>query len=297
MDIPGSGEIGAIALMAWTWATEFLPRLASALVLAIGGFAFARSLSRLIVRQVDRSHYLDSTLGPVLGAVVRYGILAIVLIAALGQLGVQTTSLLAALGAIGLAIGLALQGTLSNIAAGLMLLWLRPFRVGEYIDTGDVAGTVTEIGLFVTHLNTYDGLFRFVPNSELWNTPMVNFSRNSKRMTDIAIGIGYNSDIAEARKILVEVAESDARVLSEPKPYVFVDELADSAVVLKFRVWIGTADFLSAQRSLLEEAKRRLDEAGVEIPFPQRVVHILRSNADKASSSSTARQEDFSAGA
>jgi small conductance mechanosensitive channel len=272
-------DVSATALMAWTWAADFLPRLASAIVLIIAGFIVAGWLSRTICRLATDRARLDPTIGPVLGAIVRYGILTLVAIAVLGQLGVQTTSLLAALGAIGLAIGLALQGTLSNIAAGFMLLWLRPFRVGEYIDNGTVAGTVTEIGLFATTLNTFDGLYRFVPNSELWNSALINYTRNPTRMTDMAIGIAYDADIAKAREILLEMASADERVADDPAPLVFVDDLGDSAVVLKYRVWITTADYWPTQRHLIEEAKRRFDSAGIEIPFPQRVVHMQGESA------------------
>jgi small conductance mechanosensitive channel len=158
-------------------------------------------------------------------------------------------------------------------------LWLRPFKEGDYIETDSVAGTVREIGLFATQIDTYDGIYRFMPNASLWNTPLFNYTRNPSRMTDIAIGIGYGSDIEKARQVMLELARSDTRVRSDPPPDVFVDNLGDSAVVLRYRVWIGTANFWPVQRALIEEAKRRLDAAGVEIPFPQRVVHMLDDRA------------------
>jgi small conductance mechanosensitive channel len=272
-------DVSAAALMAWTWAAEFLPRLATAIVLVIAGLVAASWLSRLVRRLAADNARLDRTMAPALAAIVRYSILTLIFVAVLGQLGVQTTSLLAALGAIGLAIGLAMQGTLSNIAAGFMLLWLRPFNVGEYVDNGTVAGTVTEIGLFATTLDTFDGLYRFVPNSDLWNSPLVNYTRNPTRMTDMAIGIAYDAEIARAREIMLELARSDQRVVAEPEPLVFLDDLGDSAVVLKYRVWIRTADYWPTQRHLIEETKRRFDAAGIEIPFPQRVVHMQGNGA------------------
>jgi small conductance mechanosensitive channel len=217
----------------------------------------------------------DATLIPVVRAIVRYAILVFVVIAVLAQLGVETTSVLAVLGAAGLAIGLALQGTLSNIAAGLMLLWLRPFRAGDFIEVSSVSGTVREVGLFVTQLDSYDGIYNFVPNSELWNTRLINYSRNETRMTNMEIGISYAADIEKARQIMLDLAASDERVAKDPAPVVFVDNLGDNAVVMRYRVWIGNADFWATQRYLLEETKQRLDAAGIEIPFPQRVVHMV----------------------
>ena len=225
-------------------------------------------------RLLERTGRLDATVVPVIGAVVRYGLFIMVIVAALGRLGVPTTSILAALGAAGLAIGLALQGTLSNIAAGIMLLWLRPFRAGESIDAGGIAGKVREIGLFATELDTFDGIYRFVPNSELWNKPIYNYTRNPARMTNMEIGVGYGADVERTRQIMLDLANEQEFVVKDPPPTVFVDNLGDSAVTLRFRVWIRTGEFWGTQRFLLEELKRRLDAAGIEIPFPQRVVHV-----------------------
>jgi small conductance mechanosensitive channel len=267
-------DVGTVAAVVWVSFLEFLPRLAAAIVVLTVGYIIAGWAGRAVRRILVRAGHLDSTLVPVSAAAARYAVLIVVIVAALGQLGVQTTSILAALGAAGLAIGLALQGTLANIAAGLMLLWLRPFRAGDYIDNGTIAGTVREVGLFATQLDTFDGIYRFVPNSEIWDTPLFNYSRNLSRMTNMEIGISYEADIERARALMLDLARSDPRVLDNPEPVVFVDALGDSAVVLRYRVWIRNADYWPAQRYLLEEAKRRLDTAGIEIPFPQRVVHM-----------------------
>lgn len=268
-------EMGTIATLAWAWALDFLPRAAAAIAILLFGYIAARLAGNWARRIVIHTRHVDSTLAPIVSATIRYGILIFVVVSALGQLGVATASVLAVLGAAGLAIGLALQGTLSNIAAGIMLLWLRPFKEGDFIETGNAAGTVREIGLFATQIDTYDGIYRFVPNSSLWNTPLTNYTRNSSRMTDIVIGIGYGSDANKAREVLLDLARSDPRIRSTPEPLVYVDNLGDSAVVLKYRVWIGTTDYWPTQRALIEEAKRRLDAAGVDIPFPQRVVHMV----------------------
>jgi small conductance mechanosensitive channel len=272
-------EMGLFAAFLWSTALDLGPRVLAALAILAIGYIVARLAGDWARRIVVGTSRIDSTLAPVASAALRYAILIFVVVAALGQLGVQTTSVLAVLGAAGLANGLALQGTLSNIAAGIMLLWLRPFKEGDYIETGSAAGTVREIGLFATRIDTYDGIYRFVPNASLWNTPVFNYTRNPSRMTDIAIGIGYGSDIDKARQVMLELARSDSRVRSDPAPDVFVDSLGDSAVVLRYRVWIGTANFWPVQRALIEEAKRRLDAAGIEIPFPQRVMHLVGDGA------------------
>lgn len=257
-------------------AIEFLPRLGAALIIFIVGYIAAvlvRNWSRRGIRAIKR---VDPALAPVVSTALHYGIIIIVAVAALSQLGVQTTSVLAVVGAAGLAIGLALQGTLSNIAAGIMLLWLRPFTEGDVIETPQIMGTVREIGLFATEINTYDGVFRFVPNSALWNTPLFNYSRNPTRMADITIGIGYSSDIERAREEILAAAAADPRIRAEPKPNIFVNGFGDSAVNLRFQVWIGTKDFWATQRALMEDVKRRFDAAGIDIPFPQRVLHMIK---------------------
>ncbi len=262
------------ASAAWAWFIQLLPAAAAALAVFIFGYLFAIWAGRTVRRLLERTGRLDATVLPVIGAVVRYGIFIMVIVAALGQLGVPTTSILAALGAAGLAIGLALQGTLSNIAAGIMLLWLKPFRAGESIDAGGIAGSVREIGLFATEMDTFDGIYRFVPNSELWNKPLYNYSRNPIRRTNMEIGVSYGADVEQARQIMLDLANEQEFVVEDPSPSVFVDNLGDSAVTLRFRVWIRTDEFWGTQRFMLEEVKRRLAAAGIEIPFPQRVVHV-----------------------
>jgi small conductance mechanosensitive channel len=268
-------QLGALAAMVWAWALTFLPRLAAALAILVIGFLLANWAVRFIARVAERTNQIDPTIRPVLASVARYAVLILFLIAALGQLGVQTASLLAVLGAAGLAIGLALQGTLQNIAAGMMLIYLRPFRVGDYIETPTVAGSVREIGLFVTHLDTGDGLFFFVPNSEIWNKPLKNHSRNPRRLMTIKIGIGYGSDPAKARQVLLDMAAADERILTDPAPVAFVESYGESAIMLTFQAWAPTASFWDAQRAMTEQAKSRLQAAGIDIPFPQRIVRVM----------------------
>ena len=245
-----------------------------ALAILIVGIMVAGWARRGVVRALDRAPRVDDTLKPVIANIVRYTILVFVLIAVLAQFGVQTTSIIALLGAAGLAIGLALQGTLQNIAAGVMLLFLRPFRVGEYIDAEGLAGTVDEIGLFTTHMRTYDGLYLEVPNAKIWNSAILNYSRVTARRVDVAVGISYGDDIDKAQAALLAVMASDDRVNAEPDPQVLVTELADSSVNLAVRCWVGPDDYWAVLFDLNKAVKQRLDAEGITIPFPQRDVHI-----------------------
>ena len=271
-------QLGAFAALAWTWAADFLPRLGGAILIIVIGFLVASWASRGVYQLAKGSTRIDSTLKPIIKAVVRYGVLVIVVVAALGQLGVQTASILAALGAIGLAIGLALQGTLSNIAAGIMLLWLRPFEVGDYVEGSGVAGTVVELGLFATQLRTWDGIYKFVPNSSLWNTTLTNYSRNPTRLVLLEFGIAYEDDMAEGRRILKEMAAEHPDVLNDPAPVVVPLSLADSSVVLQLRAWAPNPVFWDVRWALTENGKKRIEAAGLTIPFPQRVVHTIASD-------------------
>jgi small conductance mechanosensitive channel len=269
-----SGEIGTLLEALVAWAAVAVPRFIGALVLLIVGWWFASRAQRATARVLDGQSRIDATLRGVISSLVRYSILILVAVAALGQLGIQTTSVLAALGAAGLAIGLAIQGTLSNIAAGLMLLWLRPFRVGDYIDTGSVAGTVKEVGLFASELHSWDGIYQFVPNSELWNKRIINYSRLPTRLVDLKFGVAYEDNLAKGQEVLLALAGDDDRVNTDPAPQVFVDELGDSSVVLRLRVWAANADYWDLRRALTERGKAALEAAGLSIPFPQRDLHI-----------------------
>ena len=266
-------ELDSFADMAWQWTALFLPRLAAAVLILIIGFFVAGWAARAVRGLADRSRRIDPTLKPVIGAFVRYGLLVLVVIAALGQLGVQTTSMLAAIGAIGLAIGLAMQGTLSNLAAGIMLLWLRPFEVGDFIERDGIAGSVEELNLFHTQIRTWDGIFKFVPNSELWNATLTNYTRNPTRLVTVEFSISYGDDIAGARALLTDVAAGHPQVLGDPPSVTVPLRLDDSAVVLQLRAWAPVATFWDVVWDLRQEGKARLEAAGFTIPFPQRVIY------------------------
>lgn len=258
--------------------------LLSALLIIIIGWTAAGWAQRAVRRSLHRVQRLDRTLVGVIAGVVRYFILITVLVMVLGRFGVQTTSILAALGAIGLAIGLALQGTLANIAAGVMLLLLRPFKVGDYVDANGHAGTVEEVGLFTTEMTTFDGIYQSVPNSAIWGGRVINYTRNPTRRHDILIGISYRDDIDRAQQVLLEVMHADERVLDEPQaatsPHVLVRDLADSSVTLGVRFWTSSDDYWPANFELRKQAKQALDANGITIPFPQRDMHIYRYDAD-----------------
>jgi small conductance mechanosensitive channel len=246
-----------------------------AVAILIAGVIVAGWARRSVLRILHRAPGLDDTLEPVISDIVRYAILLLVLIAVLAQFGVQTTSVIALLGVAGLAVGLSLQGTLQNIAAGIMLLFLRPFRVGDYIDAEGLAGTVEEIGLFTTRLRTYQGIFLEAPNGQIWNRSILNYSRVEARRLDIVVGISYDDDIDKAQAALLELMTSDSRANAEPEPQVMVKELADSSVNINLRCWAAAGDYWSLLFDLNKAAKLRLDAEGISIPFPQRDVHLF----------------------
>ena len=243
-----------------------------AIILVVVGYVIAGLVERGIRRALNGIRGFDATLSQFFSTIARYAVLALVLVMVLGQFGVQTASIIAAIGAIGLAIGLALQGTLQNIAAGIMLLVLRPFRVGEYIQVGEIGGTVEDIGLFASRLRTADGVYLLAPNSTLWNQPVLNFSRNAARRTDIKIGIGYEDDIALALQTLLDLARQEPRVKENPAPEAFVGALGASTVDVTLRYWTATADNFATNVELTRAAKLAFDDKGISIPFPQQVV-------------------------
>ncbi len=249
--------------------------MAVGLLALVVGWWLSKFLSSRLRQMLARSSAIDDTIGPVLSQLVRYAVLIVTAIIVLSQFGVATTSILAVLGAAGLAIALALQGTLSNIAAGVMLIWLRPFSTGEYIEGNSIEGTVDEIGLFATKLHTANGLFLFVPNSELWNKSIINYSRRKNRRVETRVGIAYEADLALARKTLLDMARRDGRVLASPSPSVHVGELGASAVTMVLRCWVPTDHYWQTHIDFMEQAKLSLDKAGVEIPYDKLDVNLL----------------------
>ncbi len=281
-----------MATRAWQWLMDSIPQIAGAVAVLIIGVILARLLSRGADRALTRSGRIEPTVAKFLSNIIKYALWVVVVVTVLTQFGVQTTSIIAALGGLALAVGLALQGTLSNVAAGVMILIQRPFRVGEAITAGIVTGTVQAIGLFTTEILQYDGLYVMVPNNELWNKPIVNYSRMPTRRFELLVGIGYSDSIEHARREMLALADADQRVLSEPAPVVFVSALADSAVTMGMRVWCKTEDYLGLSWALTEAAKIRFDDKGISIPFPQQEVHHITEPAKKKPKASVAPASD-----
>ena len=254
---------------------EYGVDIVGAIVLLIIGWTVAGWARRGIRHALERVPRMDETLKPFLAKLVWYVIMAFVLVAVLSQFGVQTTSVIAVLGAAGLAIGLALQGTLANVASRVMLLFLRPFNIGDYVDAGGIAGTVVEIGLFNTEIKTRNGLCLIVPNKIIWESPITNFSRNPTRRFDITVGISYGDDVNGATDLLMGLLTGDERILDDPEPLAVVEELGDSAVIINLRAWTRAEDFWAAVWDLKKAIKVEFEVAGYSIPFPQRDIHIV----------------------
>ncbi|XLY89197.1 mechanosensitive ion channel family protein [Ectopseudomonas mendocina] len=253
---------------------EYSGKLTLAVItLLIGWWLISRlttSIGRMLeARKVDRA--LSSFIGSLVSIVLRI----LLLISVASMVGVETTSFIAMIGAAGLAIGLALQGSLANFAGGVLIMLFRPFRAGDWIEAQGVSGSVDSIQIFHTTLKTGDNKVVIVPNGALSNGHITNYSREPRRRADINIGIDYSSDIKLAREVLLDIAK-DPRVHLDPAPVVFVTGLGDSAVNLSLRVWVATGDFWPVTFAFTELAKERLTEAGIGIPFPQRVVHLAK---------------------
>ena len=246
------------------------------------GFWLSSKASGMVRKQMSTLQRVDKTLAPILASIIRYAGFILTLVVALGQFGIQTTSIIAVLGAAGLAIGLALQGTLSNVASGIMLLLLRPFSVGDWIETNSISGTVREIGLFATQIDTFDNIYITVPNSSIWSATIVNNSRHQIRRMDLDIGIGYNSDLNKVEEALITLTK-DKRILSDPEPQFLVVDYADSAILVRLRLYAQYEDFFALNWDLKRRLKPLLDAHNIEIPFPQRVVHHLKSDSETGS--------------
>lgn len=229
-------------------------------------------VKRRVVGISARHPRVDVTLFSFLGSLAQYAVMAFAVVFILGRFGIQTTSLVALIGAAGLAIGLALQGTLSNLAAGVMLVIFRPFRVGDYIEGAGQSGTVRTINLFFTELATLDNLQVIVPNGDIWASAITNYSVNDTRRIDLTVGVGYGSDLKQVDRVLGEIAAAEPRVLADPAPFCKVTNLGDFSVDFTFRVWVKRTDFWDTKCDLTRAIKDRFDAEGIDIPFPTRTL-------------------------
>lgn len=270
-------SITTITDLTTTWGL----RLLGALAVLIVGRMVAGWVRRTVRSLLSRSK-ADPTLVPFLSGLVYYLLLAVVLIAVLDMAGVQTASLIAVLGAAGLAVGLALQGTLANFAAGIMLLVFRPFQRGDYIEAAGTSGSVDAINIFTTSLNTPDNVRVVVPNSSIWGQTIKNYAAHATRRLDLVVGIAYEDDIGQAIDTITGILRADGRVLEEPEPTVAVNELGDSSVNMVVRPWCRREDYWPLRCDLTRRLKEGLERAGCSIPFPQRDVHVHQVASDAA---------------
>ena len=247
--------------------------LLMALAILIVGRQLVKLILRLITVALEKSK-VEDTVRIFVTNLLNTLLMILVFIAAINQLGIETTSIIAVLGAAGLAIGLALQGSLSNFAAGILIVIYRPYKVGDYIEAGNHAGTVKDIQIFSTVLKTPDNKIVVVPNGSIMNGSIVNYSDQDTRRVDLIISCSYEDDIDKVRSILEDILKKEKRILKDPKPQIAVAELADSSVNFIFRPWVKRTDYLPVYYSLLEEVKKRFDKEGISIPYPQSDVHI-----------------------
>lgn len=278
--LPTQGKSSS-AVLSWqsiNW-TALATNWAMALLILLLGLWLARWLSRLLDRALQRGG-VEGTLTGFLRNVTYAVMVVVVVIAALQKIGVPTTSVLAVLGAAGLAVGLALKDSLSNIASGVMLIMLRPFREGDAVQAAGLEGVVEEIRIFQTRLRTYDNRAIVLPNSMITNAPIINFTAKPVRRIDILVGVGYDDDLKQAREVLLQLAADNAQVLKEPAPFVQVTKLSESSVDLTLFAWCKTSEFGDTRSQLTEAVRTELIGHGLNIPYPQRDLHVYHHNGD-----------------
>lgn len=250
-------------------------------------FWVGKRLARWFVNmstKLMRKNDVEEELIGFLASLMYWGLFAVVGIAALTQLGIQTASFIAVLGAAGLAIGLALQGSLSNFAAGVLIILLRPLKVGDFVEMAGESGSVTSIKIFVTELRSGDNKCIIIPNARVLDSNIINYSSTGRRRVDMEFGIGYDDDIDKAKEVLAKILEADDRILADPTPVIAVSQLADSSVNFVVRPWVASGNYWPVYWETTELVKKRFDEAGISIPFPQTTVHLENANAVESTS-------------
>jgi len=255
------------------WAAFYSLKIVAAVAIFIVGRWIAKLLRNLVERMMTKGK-VDETLVKFVGNITYVALIVIVAIAALNQLGIQTTSFIAIIGAAGLAIGLALQGSLANFAAGVLMIIFRPFKVGDYVEGAGAAGTVEEISIFTTVLKSPDNKIIIVPNAKITGDNIVNYSAKDSRRLDLVIGVSYSDDLQKVKEVLYDILKNDDRILKDPAPTVGVLELADSSVNFAVRPWVRTGDYWTLFFDLKEKIKERFDAESISIPFPQQDVHL-----------------------
>lgn len=271
-------DVAGLMSQAQTLGVDFGVRIIVALLIFYIGRMIARSLSKG-VRKVLAAREVDKILETFVSNLVYWALLVVVIIAAIDRLGIETTSLIAVMGAAGLAVGLALQGSLSNFAAGVLIVIFRPYRVGDFVEAAGVSGSVEQVQILTTILKTPDNKQIIVPNSAIMSSIITNFSANETRRVDLTIGVSYDDDLDKVQKTLQEIVDADERILKDPACVIRVHELADSSVNFVVRPWVASGDFWNVYWDLTETIKKRFDHDGISFPFPQQDVHIHQVSA------------------
>jgi small conductance mechanosensitive channel len=259
-------------------ATDWGIKVIAALAIFIIGRWIAKGVRRGVRRMMEKGG-ADPIIIGFIGSILYIALLAFVVVAALGQLGIQTTSFIAILGAAGLAIGLALQGSLANFAAGFLMIIFRPFKVGDFVEVAGVAGVVKDMQIFTTTMKTGDNKTIIIPNAKISGDNIINYSAEKNRRVDMTVGVAYDADLSKVRDVLNDIISKDERILSDPAPLVVVGELADSSVNFIVRVWTKSENYWGVMFDANETIKNRFDAVGIGIPFPQREVHIVSGSA------------------
>lgn len=253
--------------------TEFGVHIIAAIAILVIGFWVAKLITKILNKILCKRN-VDPTLTGFLTSALKFTLYLFIIIAAVSRLGVETTSFIALLGAAGLAVGLALQGSLANVAAGLMLIFFRQVKVGQLIESAGTLGTVEKVGIFNTTLYTMDNKVIYIPNAKLVNDNIINYTEKDTRRIDLIFGISYKDDIDKAKRIISLILETEPKILKEPAPMIVVGELGDSSVNLFVRPWVNTVDFFEVKFGLIESIKKKFDEEKISIPFPQRDLHL-----------------------
>ncbi len=254
--------------------TDYGLNALGAIIILMLGWTFAGIVKRKVTRWSDKSERVDDTVGAFCASIARYAVIIFTLLAVLSQFGVETTSFIVVLGGLGLAVGLALQGTLGNVASGVMLMVFRPFKIGDYVEAAGEAGTVRGITLFTTEMTTSENIQVIIPNGAVWGGSIKNYSAKPTRRVQVTACIGYGDDIDKAMGVLKAIIDADSRCHSDPEPLIAVAELADSSVNIIIRVWVDSGDFWPVKFDLNKQIKLQLDANDIEIPYPQQVIHI-----------------------
>lgn len=256
-------------------------RILVALLIFVVGRWVSKRVAAAVAAATERAN-VDATLTNFLRSVVYMALLVMVVLAAVQTLGVEATSFFAILGAAGLAVGLALKDSLANFSSGVMLVFFRPFKAGDYVEAGGVSGTVDSISIFNTIMKTPDNRVIIVPNSQIYAGSITNFSAMQTRRIDLVFGISYDDDVFRAKQVMQSVIEADERILKDPAPTIMMLELADSSVNFAVRPWVATADYWAVRGDLLERIKKALEDNGMSIPYPQRDLHLINQATSNA---------------